>query len=185
MNEPRDALIHNMSAPPRSTMLLRPRDPMQNPQGPGAPSPAPSAWGLAWFGRIDFDRFLGERHPELPMAQACGAERQRLRLRCAVALARSLSGEATGPGACEGLTDAALEDELLDWAARQVPDRSLPRMLMVSPAEAGTDRDPEQDPARLLAFLLHHTGRTCDLGGPPALGAALRDGAAVDLWSAP
>lgn len=173
MTERREDLLHNMSAPPRSTLLLRPRQPAQD-QGGG---PAPSAWGLAWFARVDFDACLAARGT--PVAGGTG----RARLLGAVELARTLAGEAVAREDLEGFSDEVLEDELLDRAARQVPDPSLPAMLMASPAEGR--RPAERDPGRLLAFLLHLTGRTCDLGGPPIIGAALREGAVLDLWAAP
>ena len=171
--------LHNMSAPPRSTLTLHPFQ-----VAGGAPGGATN-WGLAWFARVDLDHLLRDRWAEWALdLRAGGAPGRRpphLRLCGAVALARLEAGLCAHPSDLEATLPERLGDELLERAPALV--RGLPDLLVASRASAGA-RDVEGDPARVLAVLTHLSGRTCAPQGSPLLSEALREGHALDLWTA-
>jgi len=158
--------LANMSAPPRSTLVV---NPFRAAPGQG------SNWGLAWCARVDLDLNLralwpawarGLAHPE-------AGRRRHLRLCGALAI-------------LAGVHPASLEHELYetlcDDLLRRAPAASLPPLMLASRATDHT-RAPEPDPLRTLAILTHLNGRTCDPAGPPMLGEALQEGHTVDLWT--
>jgi hypothetical protein len=155
-----------MSAPPRSTLTVRPFRAAGT--EPGQP---PSNWGLAWYARVDFDACVKGRWPGWPGGLEGSARR---RLHAAVALLRPCH-----PAALAGVPDETLTDELLRRA--DSIEGHLPPLLMATP----TSPEPrllEPDPLRALAVLTHLSGHTCDPGGSSLYSEALRAGRALDLW---
>jgi hypothetical protein len=181
--EPLDAL-RNMSAPPRSTLTLRPfQVPLAVPRR--TDRGAPSNWGLAWYARVDLDQILQARWPDWSdrlgdiVAPCLG----NLRLRGALALARACTGTPDHPGTPDLSLHEDRADELLRRVRMLVPEPALPA-LMLATQVSPRPRFAERDPARTLAILTHLSGRTCDLGASPLLSEALLEGRPVDLWIA-
>jgi len=183
---PREPLgaLRNMSAPPRSTLTLRPfQAPVAVPRR--TDRGAPSNWGLAWYARVDLDEILRDRWPGWSerlgglVPEGLGD----LRLRGALALARACAGSPDPPGSPEPDLREDLADELLRRMRDLAPEPPLPALMLatqVSPRPRLTERDA----ARALAVLTHLSGRTCDLSASPLLGEALLEGRPVDLWIA-
>ena len=168
--------LANMSAPPRSVLVVTPFRAAASP----APSGTRSNWGLAWHARVDFDHHLRSLWPRwaAPMDEddLPPARKAHLRLCGAVALALGTHPETLA--ACLGET---LVDDLMRLAPALTA--GLPSLLMATPAQDPA-RPLEPDPLRALAILTHLSGRTCDPGGSPLFSEALREGRVIDLWTA-
>ena len=159
--------LANMSAPPRSTLVLNPFK--------AAPGRATN-WGLAFCARVDLDLNLRALWPGWARGLVHPEPGRRRHLRLCGALA-----------VLAGVHPASLEHELFetlcDDLLRRAPAADLPPLMLASRATAEA-RTPEPDPLRALAILTHLSGRTCDPAGTPLLSEALQEGHAIDLWTA-
>lgn len=145
------SLLHNMSAPPRSIVVvnpLRPAAPRRRKGEPPLAGPAPRATPTArHFARVCLVSVLGGGEVHEPMGRDIaryvvrGEPRPHggaLDLVDAVALLRA--GEPTGPAnaaqreACEDLPLHALHDEFLERVAA-LGDMGLPPLLLARPAD--------------------------------------------------
>jgi hypothetical protein len=149
-----DGALHNMSAPPRMTITIRPL---------GGPSPAPASpgepavpGGVRCFAHVDLSTLC-----PLPEDGTKG-NGPRGRLRSLLALARRAVGqEETDQEDPARWTLERLEDELRERAARLEPRAlGLPAFALVrrSPGRAG-DTPAEGDPARALALVTRVSGK--------------------------
>lgn len=202
---PRCGLIHNMSAPPRSTVSFRPYGLAES--TPSAPPPAETTCGLKWVLRADPDALLRSalpdvtarmrdlRHEALALAQEqdkAAASRniarlRGLRLAGLITIAASLASEASPWDglAPDELPVEALQDRLADLASRLPPPPPwMPAMAIAeSLAGGGARSDPgSTDALAVLWALTHINGRTFDLEGPPHLAADIAEGGAYDLY---
>ncbi|HSL82795.1 MAG TPA: hypothetical protein VLF66_08460 [Thermoanaerobaculia bacterium] len=149
-----DGALHNMSAPPRMTITIRPL---------GGPGPAPASAGepavhpgVRCFAHVDLSTLC-----PLPEEGAEG-NGARGRLRSLVALAhRALGREESDPAEIARWTQERLEDELRERAARLDPlALGLPAFALVrrSPGRAGK-APAEGDPGRALALVTRVSGK--------------------------
>lgn len=169
--------LHNMSAPPRSVLTLKPFRPAE----PSVPTKGGAAWGLSWRLRVAVEAVIQDAYPEM-LPPDIADLRNSAYLVGAVALARKHRGLEADPETLFGHPFEALADELVRLApgAEEVPE--LPRQMMVSFAD-GVDREPARDVAVVLAVLTHLCGSVCDLSASARVAPALLNGAVLDLWA--
>lgn len=202
---PRCGLIHNMSAPPRSTVSFRPYGLAES--TPSTPPPAEKTCGLKLVLRADPDALLRSALPDITarmrdlrheaLALARGQDKaaasrniamlRRLRLSGLIAIAASLVGEKSSWDGfvTEELPVEALQDRLADLASRLPPPPTwMPEMAIVEPlASGGARSDPgSTDALAVLWMLTRINGRTFDRKGLPHLPADIAVGGSYDLY---
>lgn len=200
---PRCGLIHNMSAPPRSTVSFRPYGLSES--TPSTPPPAEKTCGLKWVLRADPDALLRSVLPEVTARMRdlrreglaheqdkAGASRniarlRGLRLAGLITIAAGLAGEESPWDglAPDEMPVEALQDRLADLAGRLPPAPAwMPAMAIAESLAAGGARsDPgSTDALAVLWVLTRINGRTFDRQGFPHLPADIAKGGAYDLY---
>lgn len=198
-------LVHNMSAPPRSTVTFRPYG--SGDATTSVPPPCAETCGLEWLLRADPDALLRnalpevagrmrERRNEAPsLAQgqdkATAARNiaavRALRIGGLLSLAAKLTGEDCAPGKIDPGEEPleALLDRLADVAGRlPAPPPELPALAVAeSLAGGGARSDPgSTDVLAVLWTLTRINGRTFDREGLPHLPLDLAEGGIYDLY---
>lgn len=173
------SVLHNMSAPPRSTLTLRPFAPCAAPLA--AEGTHPTNWGMCWLLRVDIETSVCEAFPGLLPWDIADILHNPFLLG-ALSLARRRRGLAGDPDLLMGRSKENLADELTCLAPGPEEAAGLPVQMMATPA-GREDRAIERDPGRILAVLTHLSGRVCDLSASPAVAEALLRATPLDLWA--
>ena len=198
-------LIHNMSAPPRSTVSFRPYGLADS--TPSTPAPAEKTCGLKWVLRADPDALLNSALPDITsrmrdlrheaLALARGQDKaaasrniarlRGLRLAGLITIAASLAGEESSWDgfAPDELPAEALQDRLADLASRlPSPPAWMPAMAIAESLAGGGARSDSgsTDALAVLWVLTRINGRTFDREGFPHLPADIAEGGAYDLY---
>jgi hypothetical protein len=136
-------VLHNMSAPPRSTLTLQPFQPLacSTPEE----QEVSTSWGLSWVLRVDLDEILRGTFPNWggwdiafpgsPTPGLCGA----------LALAKERRGLPTDPWPLFDRLTEELVDELMELAPQECEVQGLPPLMMASPSGRAV-RPVETDP---------------------------------------
>lgn len=196
--------VHNMSAPPRSTVCFRPYG--AGDRAASSQASIGSGGGLRWMLRVQPDALLEACLPEVhgrmaelrAQALACGQAKQREQAALAVSRVRllRLAGLTTLAGRLAGASDmpppdmlarAPLEtllDRLADLATRLPVPESLPALALAErPGGKYPIRATSTEPAATLWVLTHLNGRTFDRDSLPLLAPDLAEGGAWDLYA--
>ena len=200
---PNQRHVHNMSAPPRSTVSVRPYGLAQSTET--LPAQVERSSGLQWLLRANPDALLRATLPSLgrqitklrrevlslapgnPAGPTQIAAVRSLRVIGLVWLAEHLAGDDPhlDDFAPEAQPLELLQDRLVDVAGRlPEPPAWLPALAMAESLSGGGARsDPgSTDALAVLWVLTRINGRTFDRDGIPHLPADLADGGIYDLY---